>query len=181
VLDTHTALPQPTPSPDGRRPGLSAIAELRFEHVQFGYVPGENVLNDVSFALRRGETVAVVGPTGAGKTSLVNLIPRLYDPTAGRVTINGRNLRDYPSAVFRDRMALVMQDPFLWAIRDLFSRASPASPRPGSRHRSASSLERLVTGCRRAWTPCSARGVARSRPANASSSPSPGRLPATRS
>ena len=86
VLDTHTVLPQPVAPPGGSLPGLPAIEELRFEHVTFGYVPGEPVLNDVCFEMRRGETLAVVGPTGAGKTSLINLIPRLYDPAAGRVT-----------------------------------------------------------------------------------------------
>ncbi len=120
VMDTDTVLPQPAAPPGGSLPGLSAVEALRFEHVSFGYVPGELVLKDVCFELRRGETLAVVGPTGAGKTSLINLIPRLYDPAAGRVTINGRDLREYASAAFRDRMALVMQDPFLFSgtIRD---------------------------------------------------------------
>jgi ATP-binding cassette subfamily B multidrug efflux pump len=147
VLDTHTVLPQPTPPPVGRLPGLSAIAELRFEHVQFGYAPGEDVLHDISFALQQGETVAVVGPTGAGKTSLVNLIPRLYDPTAGRVTINGRDLRDYSSTVFRDRMALVMQDPFLFSgtIRDnIFQGVSDHAADQTDAIIEASNLKRLI-------------------------------------
>jgi ATP-binding cassette subfamily B protein len=147
VLDTHTVLPQPAPSPAGSLPGLPVIEELRFEQVQFGYVPGEKVLNDVSFALRRGETVAVVGPTGAGKTSLVNLIPRLYDPTAGRVMINGRDLRDYPNSVFRDRMALVMQDPFLFSgtIRDnIFQGISGLTSDQTDAIIEASNLKRLI-------------------------------------
>jgi ATP-binding cassette subfamily B protein len=115
MLDTATVLPQP-PAEAGDGPlALEAIEELRFEKVEFGYLPGEPVLHGVSFRVRRGETVAVVGPTGAGKTSLINLIPRLYDPSAGRVLINGRDLREIPSAVFRERMALVMQDPFLFS------------------------------------------------------------------
>jgi ATP-binding cassette subfamily B protein len=115
VLDTASTLPQPAADRTAPPPGLAAIEELRFEAVDFGYVPGEPVLKGVSFELRKGETLAVVGPTGAGKTSLINLIPRLYDPTAGRVTINGRDLRQYPSAAFRDRMALVLQDPLLFS------------------------------------------------------------------
>jgi len=115
VLDTTTVLPQPATAPGASPPALAAIEELRFEEVDFGYLPGEPVLRQVSFRVQRGETVAVVGPTGAGKTSLINLIPRLYDPTAGRVLINGCDLRKIPSAVFRDRMALVMQDPFLFS------------------------------------------------------------------
>ncbi len=112
VLDTRTARPQPSPAAAAT---LAVIEELRFEQVSFSYLPGSPVLNDVSFTLRRGQTLAVVGPTGAGKTSLIHLIPRLYDPTAGRVTINGRDLRDYHSSIFRDHMALVMQEPFLFS------------------------------------------------------------------
>ena len=112
VLDTTAARPTP---PAAGSPALHAIEELRFEEVDFAYLPGEPVLRRVSFRLRQGETVAVVGPTGAGKTSLIHLIPRLYDPSAGRVLINGRDLRAMPSALFRDRMALVMQDPFLFS------------------------------------------------------------------
>jgi ATP-binding cassette subfamily B protein len=147
VMDTHTVLPQPAPPPAGSLPGLSAIDELRFEHVTFGYAPGEPVLKDVCFELRRGETLAVVGPTGAGKTSLINLIPRLYDPAAGRVTINGRDLRDYPSAVYRDRMALVMQDPFLFSgtIRDNIFQGTPGRPSGGEADiLAASNLDRLL-------------------------------------
>ncbi len=132
VLDDTTVLPQPTRDPSAPPPDLVAIEQLRFEQVDFSYVPGEPVLEGVCFEIRKGEAVAVVGPTGAGKTSLINLIPRLYDPTAGRVTINGRDLREYPSAVFRDRMALVMQDPLLFAgtIGDnIFSGEAPAGKR----------------------------------------------------
>ena len=115
VLDTTTTLPR-APAPPGESAApLEAIEEVRFEAVDFGYLPGEPVLRGVSFRLRRGETVAVVGPTGAGKTSLISLIPRLYDPTAGRVLINARDLREIPSARFRERMALVMQEPFLFS------------------------------------------------------------------
>jgi ATP-binding cassette subfamily B protein len=131
VLDTTTVLPQPATAPGASPPALAAIEELRFEEVEFGYLPGEPVLRRVSFRVRRGESVAVVGPTGAGKTSLINLIPRLYDPTAGRVLINGCDLRAIPSAVFRDRMALVMQDPFLFSgtIREnIFQGVANLSP-----------------------------------------------------
>jgi ATP-binding cassette subfamily B protein len=131
VLDTTAVLPQPAAAPPASRSALTVIEELRFEEVSFGYLPGEPVLRQVSFGVRRGETVAVVGPTGAGKTSLINLIPRLYDPTAGRVLINGCDLRAVPSAVFRDRMALVMQDPFLFSgtIREnIFQGAANLTP-----------------------------------------------------
>ncbi len=132
VLDDATALPQPATSPSAPPPVLDTIEALRFEAVDFSYASGEPVLEGISFEIRKGEVVGVVGPTGAGKTSLINLIPRLYDPTAGRVTINGRDLKEYPSAAFRDRMALVMQDPLLFAgtIRDnIFT----GEARPGKR------------------------------------------------
>ena len=139
VLDTTTVLPQPSLPPGGRFPELDRLEELRFDDVDFRYVTGEPVLKQVCFNLRRGETVAVVGATGAGKTSLISLIPRLYDPTAGRILLNGRDLREYPSAVFRDQMALVMQESFLFSgtIREnVFDGArGPAPARAEDDHR----------------------------------------------
>ena len=114
VMDTTTMLPQPAVTAGGG-PAIEAIDSVSFDRVDFAYVPGERVLKSVSFELHRGETLAVVGPTGAGKSTLVNLIPRLYDPTAGSVRLNGCDLRTLPSGVFRDKMALVMQDPFLFS------------------------------------------------------------------
>jgi ATP-binding cassette subfamily B protein len=144
VLDTTAARPTP---PAAGSPALHSIEELRFEEVDFAYLPGEPVLRRVSFRLRQGETVAVVGPTGAGKTSLIHLIPRLYDPSAGRVLINGRDLRAMPSALFRDRMALVMQDPFLFSgsLRENIFEGQPA-PDPDRTPEiiAAANLEHLV-------------------------------------
>ena len=144
VLDTTAARPTP---PAAGSPALHSIEELRFEEVDFAYLPGEPVLRRVSFRLRQGETVAVVGPTGAGKTSLIHLIPRLYDPSAGRVLINGRDLRTMPSALFRDRMALVMQDPFLFSgsLRENIFEGQPA-PDPDRTPEiiAAANLEHLV-------------------------------------
>ncbi len=145
VLDTANPMPQPAPRPGD--PPLGPVAELRFEHVDFGYLPGERVLKDVSFAVRRGETVAVVGPTGAGKTSLVNLVPRLYDPTGGRVLINGRDLRTIPAAEFRGRMALVMQDAFLFSgtIREnIFQGVAGPARADEDAVVAASNLDRLI-------------------------------------
>ena len=144
VLDTTAARPT---APAAASPALHSIEELRFEEVDFAYLPGEPVLRRVSFRLRQGETMAVVGPTGAGKTSLIHLIPRLYDPTAGRVLINGRDLRAMPSALFRDRMALVMQDPFLFSgsLRENIFEGLPA-PDPDRTPEiiAAANLEHLV-------------------------------------
>jgi ATP-binding cassette subfamily B multidrug efflux pump len=113
ILDTRNTLPKARPAPEAA--GLSAIREVRFEDVSFSYVRNEMVLKNISFRIKAGETTAVVGPTGAGKTSLVNLIPRFYDPTSGRILINGIDLREMDTAVFREKMALVMQEPFLFS------------------------------------------------------------------
>jgi ATP-binding cassette, subfamily B, multidrug efflux pump len=147
VLDTTAVLPQPTEVSTAMTPGLERIEELRLEDVEFGYAPDETILKKISFEIRRGEAVAIVGPTGAGKTSLINLIPRLYDPSAGRVLINGRDLRTYPSAVFRDRMALVMQDPFLFSgsVRDnIFQGVAGMSSKKEREIVAASNLDRLI-------------------------------------
>jgi ATP-binding cassette subfamily B multidrug efflux pump len=113
ILDTKNTLPKThlQISP----PILDGIQEIRLEDVSFSYIGDEKVLKNISLQIKAGETVAVVGPTGAGKTSLVNLIPRFYDPTSGRILINDIDIRKFDSAVFRDKMALVMQEPFLFS------------------------------------------------------------------
>lgn len=146
VMDTTTMLPQP-PVTAGSGPAIEAIESVSFDQVDFAYVPGERVLKSVCFELRRGETLAVVGPTGAGKSSLVNLIPRLYDPTAGSVRLNGRDLRTLPSGVFRDKMALVMQDPFLFSgslRRNIFETDPCTDPGRAEAIIAAANLQALV-------------------------------------
>jgi ATP-binding cassette subfamily B protein len=113
ILDSQNKLPQPKLQINV--PNYDAIREIRIEDVSFSYIGDEKVLKNISLQIKAGETVAVVGPTGAGKTSLVNLLPRFYDPTSGRILINGTDIRKYDSAVFRDNMALVMQEPFLFS------------------------------------------------------------------
>jgi len=88
---------------------------VRFEHVSFAYDAGVEVLDDVSFEIAPGETVAVVGATGAGKSTLVNLLLRFYDPTAGRITVDGVELRDLDPNLLRRSFGLVMQEDFLFA------------------------------------------------------------------
>ncbi len=119
VLDTDNRLPRPAlPAPVAAAD--FRIRDIRLDKVSFAYLPEEPVLNDVSFAVGRGETVAIVGPTGAGKTSIANLILRFYDVTHGRVQINGTDVRELPSSVLRSRTGLVSQDPFLFTgtLRD---------------------------------------------------------------
>jgi ATP-binding cassette subfamily B multidrug efflux pump len=115
ILDSREVLPRATAQKPAGASSLQRIEEIRFENVYFGYVDGENILRNITFSISAGETVAVVGPTGAGKTSLINLIPRFYDPASGRVLINGLDLKDLNAASFRPKIALVMQDPFLFS------------------------------------------------------------------
>ena len=89
--------------------------EIRFEDVGFSYPDGTPVLHDISFSTRPGEMVAVVGLTGAGKTTLVSLIPRFYEPTVGRILVDGVDVRRYAVRSLRERMAIVPQDPVLFS------------------------------------------------------------------
>ncbi|MGD8618822.1 MAG: ABC transporter ATP-binding protein [Gammaproteobacteria bacterium] len=86
---------------------------VRLEHVSFGYEPGRTVLHDINLEVRPGETLALVGSTGTGKTTLVSLIPRFFDPWEGRVTLDGRDIRDIELESLRRQVSLVLQDSFL--------------------------------------------------------------------
>jgi len=86
---------------------------VRIEGVTFGYEPGRATLKGVTLEARPGETVALVGPTGAGKSTLVSLVPRFFDPWQGRVTIDGVDVRDAKLSSVRAQVALVLQEPFL--------------------------------------------------------------------
>lgn len=110
VLDTKPAVaapPDPVPVPE--QPG-----SIRFEAVDFAYEPGEPVLADVSFSVEAGETIALVGPTGGGKSTLVSLLCRFMDPTAGRIIMDGNDLRDFDPRELRSRFGLVLQDLYLF-------------------------------------------------------------------
>ena len=88
---------------------------IAFDHVSFAYLPGRPVLQDVDLAMAPGETVAFVGPTGAGKSTMAKLVTRFYDPTEGRVTIDGYDLRDVTMHSLRSQLGVVPQEPFLFA------------------------------------------------------------------
>jgi len=88
--------------------------EIRFEHVSFSYGGDAEVLRDVSLAIRRGEVVALVGSSGGGKTTLANLLPRFWDVTEGRITIDGLDVREATLASLRSRLALVTQETLLF-------------------------------------------------------------------
>src|SRR5262249_61340556 len=100
-------------------PGAVELApfaqEIRFERVSFRYRDdGPWVLRNVDLALRRGEVIALVGPSGGGKTTLLNLLPRFADPTEGRIAIDGRDLREATLPSLRAQIALVAQEAFLF-------------------------------------------------------------------
>jgi ATP-binding cassette subfamily B multidrug efflux pump len=88
---------------------------IEFKQVDFAYSPGEWVLKDVSFEVRPGETVAIVGATGAGKTSIINLLERFYDLQNGQILLDGVDVRDLDKSFLRSQIGLVMQDVFLFA------------------------------------------------------------------
>jgi ATP-binding cassette subfamily B protein len=100
--------------PDAVAPAPSGTSAFSFEHVGFEYKPNVPVLSDVTFSVRRGEKVAVVGPTGAGKTTLASLLLRLYDPTSGTVRVEGRDVIGLERGELRPRFAVVPQDVFLF-------------------------------------------------------------------
>jgi ATP-binding cassette subfamily B multidrug efflux pump len=88
---------------------------ITFDHVTFGYVPGQPVLNDISFQVAPGETVALVGPTGSGKTSITALAHRFYDVSEGAVRIGGHDVRDVTQSSLGRNIAMVLQEPFLFS------------------------------------------------------------------
>ena len=102
------------------KPGATALArargEVRLENVTFGYEPERPVLRDVSIDVRPGEMIALVGATGAGKTTLVSLLPRFFDPWTGRVCLDGQDLRDVRLRTLRQNIGLVLQDSFLFPL-----------------------------------------------------------------
>ena len=112
----------------GAKPLTISEGVIRFEDVGFTYsLEDRPALQGVDLEVRRGETVALVGPSGGGKTTILNLIPRFYDATSGRVTIDGTDVRDVTLASLRDHVALVTQEPFLF---DDTIRANIAYARP---------------------------------------------------
>ncbi len=102
-----------TVAPPDAIPATAIKGDIRFENVGFHYPDGTEVLRDISFSARPGEVVALVGLTGAGKTTLVSLIPRFYEATEGRVLVDGVDVRQYLIPSLRDKIAIVLQDPML--------------------------------------------------------------------
>ncbi len=111
ILDADAIIPQ---KPDGKDPG-TVKGEIVFEHVDFTYDKQETVLRDINFSVRQGQKIGVCGPTGSGKSTLLSLIPRFYDPSNGRVFIDGVDIADYDLKKLRDQIGFVLQDTVLFA------------------------------------------------------------------
>lgn len=111
VLDEE---PEPPDPPDTLKP-RSIEGRISFEGVNFAYDPGRPVLRDVDVEIESGQTVALVGPTGAGKTTLASLLPRFYDATEGAVKVDGRDVREFTRKDLRASIGIVLQEPFLFS------------------------------------------------------------------
>ena len=111
IIDTK---PELTDAPDAI--SLDDIAgEVAFNHVNFSYVPGVPVIKDMSLTARPGQTIALVGPTGAGKTTMVNLLTRFYDIDGGTIAVDGRDIRKTKKDSLRRQLGIVLQDTFLFS------------------------------------------------------------------
>lgn len=103
--------------------------DICFHHISFSYIEGIPVLSDIDFEIKPGQMVALVGPTGVGKTTMTQLVGRFYDPTAGSVTIDGHDLRDVTLESLRSQIAMVLQDTFLFngTVAENISYARPSA------------------------------------------------------
>ncbi|WP_338461857.1 ABC transporter ATP-binding protein [Synechococcus elongatus IITB7] len=101
--------------PQQLSPDTSQSGEIRFENVWFGYKPDEPVIHNLNITIQPGQKVALVGPTGAGKSTIIRLLCRLYEPTQGRILIDGIDIRDLPQVELRRHLGVILQDGFLFA------------------------------------------------------------------
>ena len=126
LLDAEEQEPDRVPA--GALPAQTR-GEVRFDHVAFSYDPERPLIEDLSLVADPGHTVAIVGPTGAGKTTLVNLVMRFYEVGAGRITLDGVDIAELPRAVLRDQIGMVLQDTWLFAgtIRDNIAYGKPGA------------------------------------------------------
>jgi ATP-binding cassette subfamily B protein len=115
IAEVLAVKPELTDSPDAR-PAPPFEGHIAFEGVRFAYNGGRPVLDGLSFTAEPGTTIAIVGATGSGKSTLVNLVPRLFDPTAGRVTIDGQDVRELTLDSLREQISVVQQDSVLFGL-----------------------------------------------------------------
>lgn len=114
VFEIMDETPEPPDRPDARSI-RKPRGDIRFDHVSFGYDPGHIILKDISLDIPAGTQVAIVGPTGSGKTTVINLLTRFYDVTEGSILLDGHDLRDYRMEDLRELFGVVLQDTALFA------------------------------------------------------------------
>jgi ATP-binding cassette subfamily B protein len=124
LLDTEEQVPE-----SGEDTGTPVEGRVAFEHVDFSYDPERPLIKDLSFVAEPGTTVAIVGPTGAGKTTLVNLIMRFYELNSGRITLDGRDISEMPRHELRSKIGMVLQDTWLFngTIRENIAFGNPGA------------------------------------------------------
>jgi ATP-binding cassette, subfamily B, multidrug efflux pump len=110
IIDTPNEIAEPAQAIELTNPR----GQVRFEEVSFTYGQGRSILHDINFVAEPGQVVALIGPTGSGKSTITNLIPRFYDPTAGRVLVDGIDLRQLKLKSLRSHIGIVLQEPFLF-------------------------------------------------------------------
>jgi len=113
LVDTNVEVEEPPPE---KGVDLETIENVIFENVTFGYDPKIPVVRDVSFTLGSSKKLALVGPTGAGKSTIINLLTRFYDPIGGRIVVNGHDMKNIRISSFRRQMSIVLQDSFLFPM-----------------------------------------------------------------
>ncbi len=118
---------EPEKEPEYPRPVTEAISSIEFRNISFGYLPDQKVINSFSFKVHEGEKIAIVGPTGAGKTTIVKLLMNFYAVDEGEILINGIPMEQIPKKSLRSRMAMVLQDTWLFggSIRDNIAYGKP--------------------------------------------------------
>ncbi|MBQ6561316.1 MAG: ABC transporter ATP-binding protein, partial [Paludibacteraceae bacterium] len=113
ILDTKPTI---TNKPDAVTLKEETVkGDIVFDHVSFGYEPGKLILKDISFTAKQDEVIAIVGTTGAGKTTIINLLTRFYDINSGSIKVDGIDIRDITKESLRDQMGIVLQVPFLFS------------------------------------------------------------------
>ena len=181
--DAPAAAPLADPR-GGAGPGGGMGARVEFRGVSFGYDPARLVLHDINFTAEPGQTVALVGHTGSGKSSIINLVSKFYLPTAGEVLIDGREIRTVTSRSLHRQMGMVQQQNFLFSgtVLDNIRLSRPGRQRGGrpGRGRSGSAASTCSRRCRTACTPRSASAARASPSASASSCASCARCSPTR-
>ena len=132
-----------TADPARRADPACIDGQVTFDHVKFGYTPDKTIIHDFSCTVKPGQKVAIVGPTGAGKTTMVKLLMRFYDVDAGSITLNGHDVRDFDRSALREGFGMVLQD--TWLFKGHHHGEHPL--RPSGRHRRGGHCRRQ--GCQR--------------------------------